>query len=186
MGRLARWGLLGILFVAEAAWSTTGFMIHRAELKHHGSEYVLNADISYQLSPVAVEALENSVPLTIILHCIVERERSLLWNETLVEQRRKLQIRYHPLGQLYQMTQDDSSEPQRYASMRSLLAALGTIRGLPILAEERIESGHTYRASLAVSLDIESLPLPLRSTAYLSPSWYLSSPAYRWSFERSE
>ncbi len=180
---LSLW-LLGLVLACEAA--DAGFSIRRAELLRSGSQYVLEADITYVFSETAIEALENSVPLTIILQCTIDRERTYLWNERLVDYRRHLQIRYHPLGQLFQLTSEQRGDAQSYASLRSLLAALGTIRGVPIIAADRIETGATYRASLSVWLDIESLPLPLRPTAYLSPNWYLSSPKFRWSFARSE
>lgn len=184
--QILRLCLLSLVVAAEAGGSEPGFAIRRAALHRSGSHYLLDADVAYALSDTAIEALENSVPLTIILQCTVERQRTYLWNETLVDYRRRLQIRYHPLGQLFQMTWEGHSGPQSYASLRSLLAALGTIRGLPIIAADRIEESNVYRASLSVWLDIESLPLPLRPTAYLSPSWYLSSPAFQWSFARSE
>lgn len=180
------WWLLGVVVAFEAVAADQGFSIRRAELLRSGSHYVLDADITYVFSESAIEALENSVPLTIVLQCVIERQRPYLWNERLVDYRRHFQIRYHPLGQLFQLTFEDLTHPQSYASLRSLLAALGTIRGLPIVAADRIEESSTYRASLSVWLNIESLPLPLRPSAYLSPSWYLSSPTYRWSFARSE
>jgi Domain of unknown function (DUF4390) len=183
MGRI---GLLLLVFVSGLGRADDGFMIQRAEVQRRGTDYVLNADIAYRFSPEALEALDNGVPLTIVLQWTIERERTYWWNQQLVADRRKLEIRYHPLGQLYQMSTEESADPQRYASLRALLSALGTIRGLPIVTEDRLEPGASYLISLGVSLDIESLPLPLRPTAYLTPGWHLSSPAYRWSFARSE
>ncbi|MCI0653725.1 MAG: DUF4390 domain-containing protein [Methylococcaceae bacterium] len=34
-----------------------------------------------------------------------------------------------------------------------------------------------------MSLDIESLPLPLRSIAYLIPQWHISSGWHTWSLQ---
>ena len=186
---LRRWlrlCLMSLVMAGGGASSNDEFSIRRAVLYPSGSHYALDADITYDFSATAIEALENSVPLTIVLQCKIERERSYLWNQTVIDYRRRMQVRYHPLGQLYQMTSEDREASQRYASLRSLLTALGTIRGLPIVPEDRIEAGETYRAGLSVWLDIESLPLPLRPAAYLSSSWYLSSATFQWSFERSE
>jgi hypothetical protein len=163
-----------------------GFVIRTATLDRVGSDYVLNADIRYDFSPAAIEALEHSVPLTLVLRCRVERLRSHWWNETVVDYDRHLQIRYQPLGQLFQMNLDDRENRQSYTTLHSLLDAMGTIRRLPVFSADKLLSGATYQAELTVWLDIETLPLPLRPTAYLSPSWYLSSPPYRWSFEKSD
>jgi hypothetical protein len=41
----------------------------------------------------------------------------------------------------------------------------------------------SYDAILRFKLDIESLPLPLRLVAYLSPEWYLETEPYQWRVE---
>lgn len=184
--RALRLCLLGLALTGRTAWPHAGFSIQRAELIRFGGHYVLNADIDYGFSATAIDALENSVPLTLIMRCKIERDRFYLWDETLMDYRRRMQIHYHPLGKLFQLTFEDRDDPQSYTSLDALLGALGTIRALPIVPAAWIKSGETYEAGLSVSLDIESLPLPLRPTAYLSPSWYLGSSWYRWSFERSE
>ena len=179
-------GTLAVALVADGAWAKAGFLISRAELVPLGANYALNADISYDFSPAAIEALENSVPLTVALNCRIERDRSYWWDETIVDYRQTLQIRYHPLGKLFQMKFEDREDPQSFASLYSLLEAMGTIRQVQVVSAGRIEKDQIYRASLSVALDIEALPLPLRPIAYLSPSWYLSSPDYEWSFEKSD
>ncbi len=183
---MSRFGLLVLVLMTGLAQSADGFLIQRAEVQRRGADYVLNADIAYRLSAEALEALENGVPLTIVLEWTIERERTYWWNQPIAADQRKLEIRYHPLGQLYQMSTAERPDPQRYASLRALLTSLGTIRGLPLVAGERLESGAAYLVDLRVSLDIESLPLPLRPTAYMTPGWYLSSAPYRWSFVKSE
>jgi hypothetical protein len=63
-----------------------------------------------------------------------------------------------------------------------LLEAMGAVRGLPVALPAPFEQGERLRASLAVGLDIESLPLPLRPVAYATPAWHLHSPVYKWTF----
>jgi hypothetical protein len=185
-GGLLSLALLSLALLEPAARASDGFLIQNAELVRVGTDYVLNADIRYDFSPAAIEALEHSVPLTLLLRCHVARVRANWWNETVVDYHRQLQIRYQPLGQLFQMNFDDRENRQSYTTLHSLLEAMGTIRRLPVVSAETLHAGETYRAELSVRLDIETLPLPLRPTAYLSPSWYLSSPTYRWSFVKSD
>ncbi|MBM4201475.1 MAG: DUF4390 domain-containing protein, partial [Gammaproteobacteria bacterium] len=178
--------LLCCALLSPAAAVGEGFTIRSAELDRVGADYVLNADVRYDFSAAAVEALENSVPLTLVLSFRLVRVRPYWWNETVVEHRHQLQIRYQPLGQLFQLNFDDRENSQSYTTIHSLLDAMGTIRRLPVVAADKLLPGIRYRAELSVRLDIETLPLPLRPTAYLSPSWYLSSPTYRWPFAKSD
>lgn len=180
------WLVLGLTLLSPAAPAGDAFVIERAELDRAGSDYVLNADIRYDFSPAAIDALEHSVPLTLVLHFRLERVRARWWNETVVDHRHQLHVRYQPLGQLFQLNFDDRENRQSFTTLHSLLDAMGTIRRLPMVSTEKLKTGETYQAELSVRLDIETLPLPLRPTAYLSPSWYLSSPPYRWPFARSD
>jgi hypothetical protein len=178
--------VLGCILLSKPAPAGEGFVIRSAELVPIGSDYVLNADIHYAFSATALEALDNSVPLTLAMNLRLERVRPRWWNETILDHRHQLQIRYHPLGQLFQLNVDDRGNKQSFTTLESLLDAMGSIRRLPVFATDKIVAGEQYVAELSVRLDIETLPLPLRPTAYLSPSWYLSSPTYRWSLAKSD
>lgn len=174
--------LLGLLLADYAFAADFGFRILRAELVLERRDYVLNADIDYRFSEPAIEALRNGVPLTLVLGLKIKRERAYWWDETVLNERRVFRIRYQPLAKLYQLVHESSGAPRNFASLNALLDAMGAIRGLSVLPEERVSKGEHYRASLAVGLDIESLPLPLRPVAYVTPAWYLNSPRFRWSF----
>jgi hypothetical protein len=172
--------LLGLFLATDAFAGDSGFRIVRAELALEGGSYVLNADVDYQFSEPAIDALKNGVPLTLILSLKIKRERTYWWNETVLNERRQLRIRYHPLAKLFQLVHDNGGVPQNFASLNALLDAMGTIRGLSVMPADRLRQGERYRASVAVWLDIESLPLPLRPIAYVTPAWYLDSPRYQW------
>ncbi len=162
-----------------------GFRILRAEMKlnESGSEYLLDADIDYRFSEPAIDALRNGVPLTLALRIVIKRDRGWWWGAaTVLDEKFPFRIRYHALSKLYQIIYENSESPRNFSSINALLEDMGAIRDLPVLPANRLRKGERYRASLAVSLDIESLPLPLRPVAYVTPAWYLDSPRYRWTF----
>jgi hypothetical protein len=182
--RILFWLCLGALPAACAqAEEAYGFRILRAQLIQNAEgHYGLDADIDYRFSEPAADALRNGVPLSLVLRFKLKRERGWWWKTPVGNERHKFMIRYHPLSRLFQLMRDDGSEPHHYASLNALLEALGTVRGLPISSIAKLKPGRRYRASLSVWLDIEALPLPLRPVAYLTPSWYLESAPYKWTF----
>jgi len=151
----------------------------RAELVPSGANYVLNADIDYRFSESAIEALRHGVPLTLAVRLKIKRQRHYWLNETILSEIRKYRILYHPLGRTFQIIHEGGNT-ESFASLTALLEAMGAIRGWFVLPADRIVESNSYEASLAVNLDIEALPLPLRPIAYVSPSWYLGSSWYRW------
>jgi hypothetical protein len=179
--RLARFSVLLSLFLAlDGYCADYGFRILKAELVPSGPTYVLNADIDYRFSEPAIEALRHGVPLTLVVHLKIKRHRRYWLDETVLAETRRLRIRYHPLARSFQIVYEDNGITENFAGLTTLLEQMGTIRDWSVPGAERLEKGQEYRASLAVSLDIEALPLPLRPIAYISPSWYLGSSWYQW------
>lgn len=179
----ARAGFGAMLLLAGAACAATDApRIVRAELVRDGDRHLLSAEVEYRFSEAATEALQNGVPLTLQLNLQISRERRYWWDETMVDTRWSFRLRYHSLAKLYQWVEDDGRAPRGFASLAALLEEMGAVRRLEVPAAAVLVPGQTYQARLAVSLDIESLPLPLRPVAYLSPAWYLGSPWFQWSF----
>jgi hypothetical protein len=183
--RLCRWFLGLLLFAGTASGDEGyGFEVLRAELVPTGENYVFNADVDFRFSDPVLEALDNGVPLTLLMRLKVRRYRNWWMDDTVFSERRKLDIRYHPLAKSYQLTQETSGIPQNFASLSALLDAMGAIRGWRALPVDSLEPGEEYLAAFSVHLDIEALPLPLRPIAYVSPSWYVASPWFEWPVER--
>lgn len=181
---LRRWIVALCLLVAGVGPGTAaGFTIQKAELfRHEDLSYALDATIEYRFSDVAIDALRNGVPLTLIYRLKIQRVRAFWWDPTVFDASWHWILRFHPLARVYQWTSVEAGSTRNFASLNTLLATIGSIRNLPIAATDRLEANTTYHAALSVALDIESLPLPLRPLAYLSPQWHLSSPWFQWSF----
>ena len=172
--------LLFLLPLALSAQDEEGFHVTSLKASLVGDQYLMNADIRYQLSEKALEALVNGVPLTLEVHLQVRRQGAWIWENDLLDVRLRYQIRYHALAELYQVHDLQSDSQQNFVTRDSALAALGTIRAVPVVKKEKLEPGEVYNMALKTVLDIEALPLPLRPTAYLSPAWNLSSEWRVW------
>jgi hypothetical protein len=183
---LLAWLVLSLGLGQANAEDDADFRIVRAELSAGEEDYLLDADIDYQFGESVTDALKNGVPLTLLIRFKLKREREYWFDETIASVRRRLHIRFHPLAKVYQMAYEDTDAPKSFTSIKALLAEMGAIRHWAVVRKDEVEAGETYQAALSVSLDMESLPLPLRPLAYVTPDWYLTSSWRRWSFEKSE
>ncbi len=168
---IASWGAL--VMAAE-------FTISKAAARLQDGTYVIDAAIGYQFSPAVLEALENGVPLTVELHVQVRREGAWVWEPDVVDTRLRSQIRFSPLLGTYQVTNVDTGQHRSFASRDRAIGALGEVKDLTLVRVDALDPEETYRVEMRATLDIESLPLPLRPKAYLSPDWNLSSEWSRW------
>jgi hypothetical protein len=167
-----------VLFAASA--SAQELNIDSASTRLAGNVYLLDAHIDYVLTPKALDALHNGVPLTLELQIEVTRDRTFLWDEDIASLEQRYQIRYHPLTQQYIVKNLNTGISAAYPSLKAALDALGLIKDFPMLDRSLLSPKAEYRVHLLALLDIEALPAPLRPLAYLSRGWHLSSDWYSW------
>jgi len=142
--------------------------------------YLLDLDIRYDFSDAVLEALDNGVPLTLVVTAQVRRQGAWIWESNQADLRRMYLIRYQPLSEIYQVASLPDGERRTFVSRGAAITALGEIHGLPLIRQSELDPDEQYQVRVKVELDIEALPLPLRPTAYLSPSWKISSGWTEW------
>lgn len=176
------WGpaLLASLLLVTLAVAAAGFRVIDAGTRLREGVYRLNATIDYDLSQAALDALQNGVPLTISLEMEVRRERKWMWDDTVASLQQRFRLEYHTLAQQYLVTNLNSGEYKSFPTRGSALEFLGRVRDFPLLDRSLLDPDEQYYVQLRATLDIESLPAPLRPLAYLSGDWRLTSEWYTW------
>ena len=169
--------LLGLLPGLVAA--PPAFPIEEVTVRAQDDLWLMDVRFAPELSPRALEALDNGVPLTIEVYYQVRQVDDWIWDASLVDRRLRYEIRYQPLAERF-LVGPVPGAGQRYVTRDAALAALGDLRNLPLLSQTELVAEARYEIDLKISLDIEELPLPLRPLAYLLPSWKLSSGWTTW------
>jgi hypothetical protein len=168
--------LLPVLSYADAF----GVEVKNAEMTLQGNSYVVSADIDYQLSTRAMEALQNGVPLYWDIHIKVQQHRDYVWDKTLVNTGIRYRIQYHALLNMYRVRNEGSGELYNFSTLSSALDLMSTIHNFHLMDKPVDTSKERYAVGIKVTLDRDALPLPLRPVAYTNPQWYLSSDWTLW------
>ncbi|HIF18366.1 MAG TPA: DUF4390 domain-containing protein [Cycloclasticus sp.] len=179
-----RWRLLLVLIiwlfsVSCFADEEANITVNSATLSLQEQTFSLNADIHYNLSDEAVEALQNGVTLTFNIDLSVIETRNWLWDKHLNSITLRYRIKYHTLAETYQISNLSSNAQHNFSSITAALHALGTLRDIPIHAIA-VPDGYNAQGSITAYLNIEALPLPMRPVAYITPGWYLRSDSFLW------
>lgn len=167
---------------AENKKPPTGFNINSAAVQEKGNLFYLDANIDYWFSEQVLEALNNGVPLNIIIEIQVIEKRNFLWDRTMADVTQYYQLQYHALTRQYVLRDLNSNSTYNFLTLQLTLASLGTISQLPVFSTH-LFNGNTngnYQIRIKPSLDIEALPSPLRPVAYMSPEWQLAGKWYSW------
>ena len=143
----------------------------------------VDARVDFDFSGEALEAMENGVAITVSLQMQV-LELSRLWDDEVAEVSARYRIQAHALSRQYLVKNLSTGEVSTYRDFEEMREAIGRLRDFPLLDDHVLAPGERYRVRLRATLDIESLPTPLRLLAWFKPSWRLSSDWFTWALAR--
>lgn len=164
--------LLALPFSPARAEAIT---IESASTRLDEGVYLLDAGIDYRFNDKVLEALDNGVPITMVVDIEVSRYRKWWLDATVAQLEQRYRLHYHALSHQYLLHNLNSGALYAYPGLNSALHAMGRINGLPLLDQRFIDQGERYEVLLRARLDIEALPSPLRPLAYITPAWRLRS-----------
>ncbi len=147
-----------------------------------GRDY-LEAQFSIELSSGADEAVRNAVPLLFELQVQVVETHTWLWDSVVIEFTEQRSLQYHALSESYQVKDVNAGTQGNYRRLEDALRAVGKIKNM-LLTDQSLDRGPDYSIRLRGSLDIESLPTPVRLIAYISSDWDMVSKWYKWQLVR--
>ncbi|MDH5436515.1 MAG: DUF4390 domain-containing protein [Gammaproteobacteria bacterium] len=165
---------------AENNRPPSGFNISSASVQEKENVFFLNANIEYWFGEQVLEALNNGVPLNIIIDIQIVAKRKYLWNNTIADVAQHYQLQYHALTRQYVLRNLNTNDNFNFLTLQLSLASLGTISNLPVFSTQLLNNDSSYLMRIKPSLDIEALPSPLRPVAYISSEWQLVGKWYSW------
>ena len=158
--------------------------VKQAEITMHDDSYMLSADIVYQLSEKAMDALQNGVPLFWDIQVKMLQHLDFFWDKTLIETAIRYRLQYHALLNMYRVRNEGSGDVYNFSTLSAALDLMSAVRDFRLLEKARLDSEKQYLVAVRVNFDRDALPLPLRPIAYIDPQWYLSSDWTLWPLKK--
>jgi hypothetical protein len=159
------------------------FQLEEADTWRTGGSDFLGAQFIIKLSSGAREAVRNGVPLVFEFQVQVVKTHTWLWDTVDIELIQYRQLQYHALSESYLVKDMSAGTQGNYRRLEDALRAAGKIHNL-LLTDQALDPELNYEIRLRGSLDIESLPTPVRLIAYVSSAWDMVSEWYSWPLVR--
>jgi hypothetical protein len=182
--------LLAALVLLVSIWPDSShaddpgeFLVEDAHAWSEAGLQRLDAQFTIRLSSGAQEALENGLPLVLELQVQLVKTHKWFWDTVDVDLTQRRQLQYHALSRSYLVKNLNAGTQGNYRGLEDALRAAGTIQNLP-LTNVPLQAGRRYLVRIRGSLDIESLPTPVRLLAYISSAWDMQSEWYAWPLAR--
>lgn len=181
-GGLPRWAALGLgaLLAWAAVAADARFEIRNAFAEPVEGVWQLNANVELGLSEAAVEALEEGIPLTLVLEILVSRERRFLPDTGVAELEQRWALDYDVLSERYVVTNRNSGAQSTYPTLGEALDDLSTVRNLPMIDTDLLESGRRHDVSMRATVEIGGLPDAVKVLIFWR-DWSRSTDWYTWS-----
>lgn len=173
-------GLLLALLVLAGPAAAADFDVRTANLRRTPGAWTLTARIDYRLTPKAVEALENGVPLTFSVELSVSRVRGWWPDPEVLETTLERELGYDALTKRYLVRYGDGREPSSHATLFGALNALGRLQGVPVGDANALDEAQVYDVAVRAVLDQQTLPGPLQVIDFWSGGFSLESDWYEW------
>ena len=171
--------LLSLCLLLAACSESTGphgFTISDAQVDQGRNGLQVRLKQQLLLSPEAVEALENGVPLNITLHTEVRANDTLA---LVADQIDNYEIRYLPLSQHYQLSSSNPESVRTFPRLRHVTNALSSLQ-VPLVDLPLTPGRYTLRSR--TYLNHSGLPAPMQLPAALSGQWHHDSEWSQWQF----
>lgn len=170
------------LLLASLAWAADAgrFAIRTVFTNIHDGVIYLNADVEYELSEIAQEALASGVDLTIEIQIEVVRDRRFWVDRDVASLLQRYQLSYQPLSERFVTRNLNSGDQMSFAALPAALEHLGRVRELPLLDDALLKPGKRYEVRVRAMLDTRDLAGPLRLISFFWGDWRLESEWYEW------
>jgi hypothetical protein len=182
------WRLAGIasawlLLISPVA---ADFSVSEINARLESGKLSLTGNLDLSLNSRVEEAVSKGIPLDVDIELRLYRTRPVIWAKQLSEWKLRKQIRYHALSGQYLVseTRDGAEVLENFTSLQQALSQMGNLGDRMFEINARMAPDDSLIVDARVSLDIETLPAPLRPVAYTSLDWRLNSGWTSWKVQR--
>ena len=168
------------LCVSLYANNTGHIIIKNANGIFNQDQYLITANIQYQLGKEIQEALDHGISLQIDIQLHARQQRDWIWDTTVKFKTLSYLLEHHPLSGHYQVTNLNNYHRKHFQNLESAIEYIGSIRNIYLFNRSKLIPEKNYQARIRSRLNIQNLPAPMRLLAYFSPEWNLACSWYEW------
>ena len=172
------------LCVSLYANNTSNIIIKSANGIFNEDQYLVNANIHYEIGKEIQEALDHGISLQIDIQLYAIQQRDWVWDTTLKFKTLRYLLEHHPLSGHYQVTDLNNYHRKHFQNLESAIKYIGSINNLNLINRSNLIPEKNYQARIRSRLNIQNLPAPMRLLAYFSPEWNLACPWYEWMIQQ--
>jgi hypothetical protein len=180
MAFLTRFLVLLACFAAACAHAQDN-EVREAKLRAAEDGLVLDAEISFSLTPRLAEVLANGVPLYFVVEFELERGRWYWFDEKAASAKLQMRLSFHPLSRQYRLS--TGLLQRTFDSVDEALVAMRYVRNWLVANRSVTFADADYQAAVRFRLDASLLPKPFQLSALTGRDLQLETPWKRFTVQ---
>ncbi|MCL2875633.1 MAG: DUF4390 domain-containing protein [Betaproteobacteria bacterium] len=174
-----------LLFVAFLALASVLARADDASITHAKIDlseegYALNANFSFDLSQILIDALAHGVALHFVTELRIERPRWYWFDKLIVHRRLEYRLAYHAITRSYRL--NIGSLHRNFDSLDDAVHTMERIRNLHIAPPGTFNPNDKYEVTLRFFHNTALLPKPFQLSALTNGKWDFGTGRKKWSF----
>jgi hypothetical protein len=179
--------LFGLLIsTASIAQSVSAFNITNASITMQDSLVLLNSTIEIDLPKYINKAIDQGFAVPLMFEVEVLKFSRYWFDEKFLSLKQQYQLHYLPMLSSYAIFDVNANQRRYFNSLHEAVRYLKVIYSYPMFDITNInQSGRVY-VRLRVGIDIDELPLPLKSSSLWDNDWGLQSDWFEWEIDQPQ
>ncbi|MFT4650038.1 MAG: hypothetical protein ACI8XX_000014 [Polaribacter sp.] len=173
--------LFGLLISAASfAQGEPAFNIRTASFTMQESLLLLDSTIEIDLPKYINKAIDQGFAVPLMFEVEVLKYSRYWFDEKLLSLKQQYQLHYLPMLSSYAIFDVNANQRMYFNSRQEAERSLNVINAYPMFDVANInQSGRVY-VRMRAGIDVDELPLPLKSSFYSDNDWDLQSDWFEW------
>jgi hypothetical protein len=114
----------------------------------------------------------------------IRSERSYWFDKKVVSLKQQYRLHHLPILDSFVVFDVNSSERSYFDNRKAAVQSIEVVYNYPMLDVNNLALKKKYYARVRYGIDIDELPLPLKSSSFWDNDWDLQSDWYEWEIRR--
>lgn len=181
----------GVLLICQAVlpvWAEEKpvFEVQKARFVLQEKLLLLNSTISIELPEYISIAIDQGFAVPLSFEVEILEAKKYWFDRKIISLEQQYLLHYLPMLNSYVVSDINNSQRNYFDSRKEAVNSLKVIYRYPMLDIGNISRDLKVYAQMRFGLDVEELPLPLKSSSLWDNDWGLQSEWFQWSIDRAQ
>ncbi|MFV2031991.1 MAG: DUF4390 domain-containing protein [Gammaproteobacteria bacterium] len=179
--------LLGLMITLPlAAEEQTEFSVLEAGFSLEDTMLTLASEVDINLPDYIKIAINQGFAVPLMFEVEILALRKYWFDLKIVRLKQQYQLHYLPMLGSYVVFDLNTGVRRYYDSLPEAVQNLEVVYNYPMLDVNNLDYNRDFYARMRFGVDIDALPLPLKSSSLWENDWNLQSDWYEWDIERPD